>query len=206
MHVLLTETVTPRAKEAARSLADAGHVVHRCHSDDDLDTNCWATRGRECPLEREPIDLVVTVRPTGAPRPTPLEDGVVCGVRRHVPVLVAGAVEGHTNDPWTRWESLAWPGTDLSDVAARVANAALPDHSAAATNALRFSLLKSDIHEPASASVYRHLGSLRVVIESDGELPRVAVQRAAVRICQALRHVDPYAKGIDVVCPKREQR
>lgn len=201
MHVLLTETVTPRAKDAARSLAAAGHVVHHCHGDDDLDTSCWAMRGAPCPLERDPIDLVVTVRPSNAPRPTPLEDGVVCGVRRHVPVLVTGAIASN-NDPWRRWETMAWPGTDVGEVASRLAEAPLAEHSVAATNALRFTLLRADLHADAHADVYRRYGSLRVVIAADEELPRAVVQRAAVRICQALREVDPYAKGIDVEYPR----
>ena len=195
MHVLLTETVTPRARDAARSLEDAGHAVHRCHDAGDDDATCVGLRGGTCPLEAEPIDLVVSVRPVGAPKPTPLEDGVRCGIRRKVPVLVAGAITG---DPWTRWEHLAWPGTDLAVPVSRAADTPLAEHSWAATRTLRRSLLAAGLPFDATARVVRRDGYLKVGVESGSDVPRAAVQRAAVRICQALRAIDPWARGIDV--------
>ena len=203
MHLLLTETVTPRARDAARSLREAGHVVHACHDEGDVDATCGALRGESCPLEADPVDLVVTVRPMGAPKPTPLEDGVLCAVRRKVPVLVAGSTAG---DPWARWERLVWPGTDLAEPVARAAEAPLAEHSYAATAALRRSLAAAGLPIDPVARVVRAGAYLKVVVACDAPLPASVAQRAAVRICQTVRAVDPWARGIDVRIPTGDER
>lgn len=202
MDVLLTETVTPRAREAADALRAAGHVVHHCHDSADVDAACVALHGEHCPLETEPIDVVVTVRPANAPKPTALEDGVLCGVKRKVPVVVAGAMNG---DPFRRWETVAWPGTDVTDVVARVVDSPMSEHTAVATETFRRTLALHGVEADVSATVARHLGGLHVVLDADPALLKAYGAKAAVRVAQVLRDVDPWARGIDVAYARHPQ-
>lgn len=195
MHILLVEAVTPRATEAARALTGAGHTVHTCHAANDTDATCLAVHGKPCPLETAPIDAVVTVRPVVS-RPTPLEDGVLCGVRRKVPVVVGGSL---AHDPWHHWEAVSWPGTDLADAVESALRRPLPEHSEIATIALRTSLDPANAWQSrANAFVHRRDGGIRVTVQPDGPIAKETFQRASVRICQALRAHDPWASTIDV--------
>jgi len=91
MDVLLLESERGSAHEVIDALHDAGHVVHRCHEAGLPAFPCNGILSGTCPLERGSIDVAVTVRPHVRPAPTPLEDGVACAIRRHVPVVLVGA-------------------------------------------------------------------------------------------------------------------
>lgn len=174
MQVLLTETASAAAHDAAGALTRAGHVVHLCHDESDP-THCVADLGRRCPLEHAPIDVVVAVRAR--------DDGARCGVRRKVPVAVIES-------------------SDVVTTVAAAARQPLCAHSIAATDAFRRSLATAGLPAEATADVRRRDGYLKVTIETPIVVPPMVAQRGAIRICQVLREIDPDARGIDVAAPR----
>ena len=121
MRVMMPETSSMGAAVAARVLREAGHDVYTCHESDDRGFACGALRGRPCPLEEVPIDVAVDVRPYGLPMPRLNEEGVRCAARRHIPLVVAGAVE---HNPFRDWTTAEQAGVEV--VAAAEAAAATP--------------------------------------------------------------------------------
>lgn len=175
MQVLLTETATPAADDVARRLSDAGHVVHRCHDEHDP-FHCVADLGERCPLDQAPIDVVVAMHAS--------DDGSRCGVRHKVPVAVVESAR------------------DVVAAAVAASRQPLCAHSIAATDTFRRSLQTAGLPAEATVDVRRRDGFLKVTIEVPFAVPDTVARRGAVRICQALRELDPDARGIDVASPK----
>ena len=168
----MTETTSPAAATVAAELTEAGHTVHRCH-DESGGTLCVAVRGAPCPVETQPIDVVVSVRPV-------MDDGIQCAVRRKIPL--AAGVDGVG-------PALAAPLLDHS--------AAATD---ALRLSLRVSGAHAD---EASATVRRRRGGLQVRATVTPDPGRTAAQSAAVRMAGAVRAVDPWARSIDVIVDPR---
>ena len=91
MDVLVLESDPGAAELAVALLTAAGHRVSRCHEPGARAFPCVALDSGRCPLEADSIDVVLTVRGHANPRPSALEDGVVCALRHHTPVVVAGS-------------------------------------------------------------------------------------------------------------------
>ena len=163
----MTETTSPAAATVAAELAEAGHTVHRCHEESG-GTLGVAVRGAPCPVETQPIDVVVSVRPV-------MDDGIQCSVRRKIPL--ADGVDGVG-------PALAAPLLDHS--------AAATD---ALWASLRVAGVRADA---ASATVRRRNGGLVVRATVTPEPGRAAAQAASVRMAAAVREVDPWARSIDV--------
>ena len=134
MQVLMPETSTSGARMAADALREAGHDVHTCHEPDATGFLCTGMHGNPCPLEAFPIDVAVDVRPFPMPMPTLDEDGVRCAARRHIPLVVAGAVAANPFAPWTTVESST---IDVVEAVEAAVASPLPDLSARATEVLR---------------------------------------------------------------------
>jgi hypothetical protein len=100
LDVLVLENRPGAAAYATATLEDAGHRVHRCH---DADASAFPCRGLDrpddCPLDH-PVDVAVVVRHGVAPRPTYYEHGVLCAIRRGVPIVEAGP---DILDPFGPW-------------------------------------------------------------------------------------------------------
>ena len=186
MHVLFSETITAASALAAKELTAAGHIVHSCHGPGDLGTVCPALRGGACPLEHSNVDVAVTVRRSNATEAAPIDDGVFCALRRHVPVVVAGETNAH---PFARYPHDRVGDPRLLPAAVDAAAAELRDHTVVATAEARRAA-----GPQAFATVRRQHGGLHVTLVNAG--PKAA--RTAVRVAGVVRAFDPYAKSIDV--------
>jgi len=89
LNVLVAESHPGLAASAMAALEAAGHRVHRCYEPGHRWSPCAALQGEPCPLEG-PIDVAYLRRLSMTPRPTPLEDGVRCALRRRIPVVEGG--------------------------------------------------------------------------------------------------------------------
>jgi len=99
--VLVLESDAHAADKATTRLREAGHDVERCHEPGLPSFPCNALLGGGiCPLDRDGIDVTVVVRSHPWPRPSALEDGVVCALRRGLPLVVAGRTILNPYDDW----------------------------------------------------------------------------------------------------------
>jgi hypothetical protein len=179
MHVLIAEP-SDTTTEVEGRLKSAGHFVHRC-SDDDAQAVCVALRGRPCPLDAEPVDVVIEVRSRSDV--AGVSDGVRCARRRGLPTIVSG-------------------GEDVVDAAVAERDTPSPGRSSVATAALVDSLNRQGIapEEVASARaiVTRRWGGMFVQVTAPSSVDAKAFGQAAIRIHQELRQVDPWARSVDI--------
>lgn len=195
MHVLIPDVTATKSADVAAYLAANGHVVHSCNSPGDTGTACAALRGQRCPVERDAVDVAVVV-PVDRMRPQGVAaDGAKCAARRRIPMVV-----GTSHAEGDRW----WcgDGTDGTLLGAldHAAHLPLQAHSDAATAMARTIL---DRHEVASAQatvkVYRVNGRLRAEVDTGAPVSTDVVRVIAVRVPQAIRQIDPWAAGLDVM-------
>jgi hypothetical protein len=184
-----------RTEEVLRS---GGHEVVHCRDEHAGTFPCTALTDRgSCPLEAASVDVVVTARDRAWPRPSPLEDGAICGIHRFVPLVVHGTT---ALDPFERW-AVAETTTDeeLLGAVERAADAPLPEHGATATTTMRDLLAGQGVVDDASAvEVRRARGRLVVTLALTPQAEPFA-GAMTVKILTALRTLDPYCDGIDVV-------
>jgi hypothetical protein len=200
MDVLMPETSSTQAGVAAAALREAGHVVHTCCDPSATGFMCKGMHGNACPLETAAIDVALDVRSFALPIPRLAEEGVRCAARRHIPVVMAGAVAGNPFKPWTSAEC------STEDVVATVEAAAaspLPDLSTRATEVLRTSLERMDFDpQDERVEVRRRAGRLavRVIAKRTDDDPARdrALRLAALRVHQAIREFDKWGRGADV--------
>jgi hypothetical protein len=200
MQVLMPETSTSGARMAADALREAGHDVHTCHEPDATRFLCTGMHGNPCPLEAFPIDVAVDVRPFPMPMPTLDEDGVRCAARRHIPLVVAGAVAANPFAPWTTVESST---VDVVEAIEAAVASPLPDLSARATEVLRGTLERMGVDaQDARVEVRRRAGRLaiRIIACDAGTAPEFdrALARAGIRVHQEVHELDKWARGADV--------
>lgn len=198
MRVMLVGTLPGAIDRTEEVLAAGGHEVVHCRDEHSGAFPCTALTDRgSCPFEVAPVDVVVTARDRAWPRPSPLEDGAICAVHRFVPLVVHGTT---TRDPFERW-AVAETTTDEELLVAveRAASAPLPEHGAAATSTMRALLAGQGVVDDTSTVEVRRTGGRLVV--SLALTPAAAPFAAAmtVKILTALRTLDPYCDGIDVV-------
>jgi hypothetical protein len=196
MRVLVVGTKPNRVDPAVAALEAAGHTALRCH---DPDAGPFPCRGlgdpRACPLEGVPIDVAVTVRDERWTQPSPYEDGVVCALRRRIPLVVAGAPGPQ---PFDRWSSRrVEPGADLAAACEEAARSPLAEHGAVARDAAAAVLAVAGRAGSVEATVGRREGALQVeVVLPVGDA--AMTETVAARVIGALRDFDPFATAIDV--------
>jgi hypothetical protein len=196
MQVLMSHVSSPAGRDAAERLRASGHTVHTCYTPGSTGFACVALRGDDCPLESHPIDVALAVRSHPSSTPLLREDGIRCAVRRHVPLVVAGAVAPNPFSPWTTVER---DGPDVVTAVEDAAELPLADLSERATHALREALGFAGVPAAgARATVRRRDGRLRVTLSVTDGIERGTLDVAAVRVHQALRAVDHWTDGIDV--------
>lgn len=189
MRVLISEPKR-RESQAADHLEAAGHEVVRCHEEDGTFA-CVGLTDHACPLDQD-IDVAVAVRPDAeeAEESSLQEMGVVCALRHHVPLVVAGAPGEF--EPW------ATATTTVSDVAATVEAAAgsnLPEHATVARNeAAR--LLGEEAHPEARA--HREGSRLLVTVAVQTPIDDQRRESLAVRVAGEVRKIDRYSGIVDV--------
>jgi len=198
MRVLLVGTAPRAIEDAEAVLESAGHEVLHCRDERAGVFPCTALASRgSCPFEAAPVDVVVAARNHAWPRPSPLEDGAVCGIHRFVPLVVHGTAALNPFAPWAAAET-----TTAEELLAAVETAArgpLAEHGAVATATMRDLLAAHGVPpEESTVEVRRASGRLVVTLGLSGEAAPFA-PAVTVKILTALRRLDPYADGIDVV-------
>jgi hypothetical protein len=195
MDILVTEAVAGAATSAAEELEAAGHRVHRCREAAAPAFPCAGLGGDGCPLDQAPIDLVLTVRPHVRTTPTPTEDGVACGLRRHVPVAVYGQT---VMNPFAAYGAETVEG-DLVAECERIARATRTEHERVALEVIHDTLRTEGFPtDPSDVTVHRVGGRLRVLVGLSRAVPERARQIVAVRVVGRLREFDTDAAGIDI--------
>jgi hypothetical protein len=197
MRVLMSEAASSIGRLAAEALADAGHVVHACHEPGMTGFACVALRGRPCPLETHPIDVALAARPYPVSTPLVSEDGVRCAARRHVPLVVAGAIPPNPFAPWTTVEQ---PGFDVVEAVETAAALPVEVLSTRATEALREIVATMGLAPFAASAEVRRRGStfrVDVVLTIDEAVSRQALHRIAVLLHRHMRELEPGASGFD---------
>lgn len=199
MRVLIPDVTATKSADVAAFLAASGHDVFACNSPGETGTSCAALRGRRCPVERDAVDVAVVV-PVDRMRPQGVTaDGAKCAARRRIPIVV-----GTSHAEGDRW----WcgDGTDGTLLGALDHTARLPlqAHSDAATAMVRTILGRHGLASAqATASVYRQHGRLRAEVDTGGPVSIDVTRVIAVRVAQAIRQIDPWAAGLDVLVTPR---
>jgi len=198
MEVLVVESDPGAALIAIEQLEAAGHRVRRCHEPGAPAFPCTGLDSGHCPLEEDSIDVVLTVRGPGHARPSPLEDGATCALRRHAPVVVAGST---TLNPFEEFPITIVGVDGIVEACERAAHGPQLGHEAVATTALAQTLDGSGIESAdAYASVRRSGEGLRVVLHVPAETSKRVRDVASVRVVGALRAFDRTAPRIATAC------
>lgn len=198
MRVLLLETDAGGAAGAVHRLEARGHEVLRCH--EQSESRAFPCAGLSdaaaCPLEGAGVDVALTVRDRALPEPAPLEDGVACALRAHVPLVVAGVTEPN---PFAAYSAVVATDGDVVEVCEEAANAPLARHGMVALDALRASLIRHGMPDAdADAIVHRSREGLHVALLVPAGTPDDAAALATTRVVGALRGLDSRARSIDV--------
>jgi hypothetical protein len=197
LNVLVVESERDAAAYAVDSLTAAGHTIVRCHEAGKPAFPCNAiVEGRKCPLEASIVDVVLDVRPRPRSQPSPLEDGVTCALRQHVPVVVAGSP---VLNPFADYATaVVERDADLVGACERAAHTPLRRHTEAATVAMSDVLRRRAVSISPIVRVVRHAGALRIEVQGATALDESTKSMAAVRMCAAVRELDRHARGVDV--------
>jgi hypothetical protein len=201
MRVLLLEGELGASCDAALQLAEAGHTVARCHSQDESSFPCRGLSAHACPLDEGDVDAVVVVRAGEAvegPERAFGEDGARCALRRHIPLVLAGEVG---RSPLGAFATAVSARSDaLVEVVEKAAHAPLLQHEATARVAFA-TVLEAHGLDPrlAEVEVTRAAGQLHVTLVPTGAVPTAVLEMASVRVAGAIRSVDRHPRVIDVV-------
>lgn len=188
MDILLPELDGPEAGPVADRLRSAGHTVHHCRR---AGEPCAVLRDQPCPLDAAPVDVAVAVGDVPADR---LGQGDLCAVRRRVPLVVVGDA-GH---PLARWAAAVVDPPAVTDAVVEVADAPLPAHSEAGQAVLAGELARLGMPGDARVEVRRRAGALRLELWPPAGVGEQLAEQIAVHVTQAVRRVDPWARGVDV--------
>jgi len=201
MRVLVMETAVEAAEPAIEALVAAGHEDVRCHEPREQAFPCAGLSGRTaaCPVTSTAIDVALTVRAHPRSQPAPLEDGVSCALRSHIPLVVAGSTALH---PYGAFVTEVVERADrdaLVRACERAAVAPLARHSEVALDAWERTLANHDRSAAGSSvTVTRAHGGLLVTVDSPHTLDRSTMDMGSVRILAALRELDTASRSIDI--------
>jgi hypothetical protein len=197
MRVMVIESDRRSADDAVRELREAGHEVVRCHEPGGQVFPCNALCDDEtCPLEGgEGVDVVLDHRAHPYPRPTPLEDGVTCAIRQHVPLVVAGTPALNPFEPWTT--AVASDGDVVATcvTAARAPLARLAEP--ARLEVWRRLAAHPSIAAASDVTVRRDRTRLTATISLPDDAPDIDEQ-LAVAVAGVIRRHDHFTSQLDV--------
>jgi hypothetical protein len=197
LNVLVVESDPGGGAIARDALRRAGHTVLRCHPNGTQAFPCNAlAEGEQCPFDAKTVDVVVDVRRGPRAEPSPFEDGVRCGLQRHVPLVVAGRIL----NPFEHYATEVVVGDgDVVGAAERAASSPLPKHSEVALVALGDVLRRRGLDGGGfDVLVFRREGVLTVEAYVGAELDHTTKSVASARMVGAVRQLDKHANGIDV--------
>jgi hypothetical protein len=206
LRVLLTEDEPHAGDDAERALRAAGHEVVRCFDPDGRGFPCRGIADiNACPLRNQTVDITLATRTSRRALPARAEDGVLCSIRHHVPVVVTGDL---VFDPFEPWEASAVEsGADVVDACERAARQPLRRHTEIALAAVHDWMQRRAESRTTEAVAVDVRAALVAVRRIDGllevevrapDLPASDRDMLAVRILAALRAFDRDARGIDV--------
>ena len=123
LNVLVLESERGAAAAAREELETAGHTVLRCHEPGAAAFPCNAlVKGQHCPLDAAIVDVALDVRSRPRSQPAPQEDGVVCALRQHIPVVIAASA---VLNPYDGYAVVLDRTFDVVDACERAADAPL---------------------------------------------------------------------------------
>lgn len=196
MRILVTETHAEAAMPAVRQLTAAGHEVVRCRDDAAPAFPCEGLAVGACPVEAG-VDVALTVRVGPPPQPTPREDGAVCALRRHVPLVVSAP---EAPNPFADWATVCIDGT--GDVVAACEAAAVADVSSLSEVALaevrRALALRGYDVDAARVSTVRSARAVKVDVTMPEAVDAAEADAIAVAVADVVRSVEPTIAVIDV--------
>lgn len=199
MKVLVLETMAEAADGAVEALVAAGHEVVRCHEPGEHHAfPCVGLVGATpaCAVTEHAVDVALTVRSNPRSQPAPLEDGVSCALRHHIPLVVAGRTALH---PFEDFATVVVHDGNVVEGCERAATAPLRRHSEVARQAWDRTLSTRGIPTGASTvAVTRQQGGLLVSVESDTPVERSTVDMASARMLAAVREIDTVSRAVDV--------
>ena len=199
MKVLVLEERTGESCDVALDLVGAGHEIVRCHGADEPAFPCRAMNGHECPLDSGDVAVAVMVNATDGPAAhDAAEDGARCALRRHIPLVVAGPIDGSPLGAFA--SAVVAEHAAVAAAVDEVASMTSPQHTDVAEGAFA-GVLEAHGLDPtlAGAVVVRRGSDLHVELVPSGPVDRAVLEVAAVRVVGALRRFDPFPRVIDVV-------
>ena len=192
MRILLTDTGSGAADDAARTLEHAGHEVVRCTSPGAVAFPCRGLSSDSCPLD-DRVDVTVAVRAGAGPEPTAEEMGVTCALRHRIPLVVAG---GPVADPFAAWTTSTVDGADGPGLLAAVEEAAAGDLAAHARVAAEE--VERRLGRSGSVRARRHGDSVAVTVQPPVDLDARAREGLGIQVAAAVRRFDQWTAVIDV--------
>jgi hypothetical protein len=195
LNVMVLESERGAADDAARELAEAGHIVLRCH---EPGAALFPCRGlidaSTCPLRSHAVDVAVTVRSGVSSRPTPSEDGARCALMNGVQLVVAGPA---VLDPYVMLDRRVLGRT--YDVVAACEDAAAAEMAeyARRAEAVIAGAVGNGVTS-AAVSVVRREGGLCVRVAGLQACTPRERQVAVVKVLGVIRALDRSARTIDV--------
>jgi len=172
MHVLVVGP-SVATENPTQALLILGHTVSDCH--EGAGDECVALRGKPCPLDASPVDVVVADQGSETAR---------CARLRHLPVV---------SD-----DLPATPAETEAELFA--ATTTLPGHTAAASEGVSQALADAGCGlEGVKVSVTRRHGGLLARVVSYDPMGASLRQRISVRVLAEVRAFDRWAKSIDAV-------
>jgi hypothetical protein len=187
MRILMTGSDAGAGARVETLLRDAGHEVVSC-TGPDRPFPCRGVASGTCPLD-EGAAVAVSAPASIPPEPRAEEIGVICALRRHLPLLVVAP----DDVAWSEARLGSIPIDDLLDEVERAAAAPLPAH----TEAVRAEVQRA-LGPGADAAVFRSGTGLVVTIDVPAGTEERRVEAAAVRAQGAVRSLDPFATVVDV--------
>jgi len=198
LNVMVLENEPDAAAAAEQELRDAGHTVLSCHETGAASFPCRGiSHPSACPLRSHAVDVALVVRVGGRAQPTLGEDGARCALIHRVPLVVAGAP---LFDPFDEYATQTIDRTyGVVEACEHAAAGPIEELGRRATTVLAEIAGTTAATTAPRAEVTRHAGRLSVCLMHCDAMTGQQRARAAVRITMAMRELDPYATGIDVV-------
>jgi len=194
MRIMVTEDVPGAGAAIARELTGAGHEVVRCHEGGHGGLCIGLATQQTCPLDAGALDVAIAVR-EAEPDLTAQEHGLLCALRRRVPVAVV------TEAPVTPLGPLAVriASANVAEACAAVANGRQSGHETAIRRSLwampQLALVPG---EHVTARVHRAGRRLLVDVQVPSEAAASFHSAIADRAARAVRVYDPDAAQIDI--------
>lgn len=204
MEILMTQLRDERSQWVADTLRAGGHAVTTCDGDHGTHGGTFASaalRGDDCPVDSRPVDLAVHVPEDPDAVPGIEDEGVLCALRQHIPLIVVAdgaAAVAPEGAGYVSWAAAVCGPDTLESTLVEVAAAPLELHTTAATEAANDVLEAHGVDASYEAVVRRVHGRVHVELVADRAVPSDVAETAAVRAHDAVRLVDEKNLSVDV--------